>query len=292
MLHDVFIYPFDQLDAGEEKNAYLLEVDRVEVSALYKHLKRYKLRAKIDIRILDEGESKVWSAWDHDLEGRTASLMDKRVPVDAQHPNMGTRLILHRDERPTLEGEEVSLHEYEVRRTMLGVPEGQTEIIKEVALPQESNIDYMGGIDFRKGCYVGQELTIRTHHTGVVRKRILPVQLYEAWESPPPSLAYSPDSKNLIPPHGSNISRCDKKGRSAGRWLGGIGNIGLALCRLEVMTDTILTGEGSLWSPSNEFQLSWENGTTGEQHNARVKAFLPWWHAQRAEAQRILGPNG
>ena len=49
-------------------------------------------------------------------------------------------------------------------------PEGQIEIPKETALPLESNIDIMGGIDFRKGCYVGQELTIRTHHTGVVRE--------------------------------------------------------------------------------------------------------------------------
>ncbi|GMG37569.1 unnamed protein product [Ambrosiozyma monospora] len=45
-------------------------------------------------------------------------------------------------------------------------------------LPFENNVDYMGGINYNKGCYVGQELTIRTYYSGVVRKRVLPVQFY------------------------------------------------------------------------------------------------------------------
>jgi folate-binding protein YgfZ len=40
-------------------------------------------------------------------------------------------------------------------------------------------LELQHGVDFRKGCYVGQELTARTHHTGVVRKRVVPVLLYE-----------------------------------------------------------------------------------------------------------------
>lgn len=185
-------------------------------------------------------------------------------------------------------GEQVEGGSYDVRRMMIGVAEGQAEILKESALPQESNIDYMGGIDFRKGCYVGQELTIRTHHTGVVRKRILPVQLYssEGDSKPPDSLTYDKYTNVLLPPKGANISRVDKKGRSAGKWLGGVGNIGLALCRLEIMTVTVL-GEGSQWSPEQEFKVAWEPEEGRDGGEVRVKAFVPSWHQSRAEGQKL-----
>ena len=182
----------------------------------------------------------------------------------------------------------ISEEQYKIRRIMQGVAEGQSEILKAVALPQESNVDYMGGIDFRKGCYIGQELTIRTHHTGVVRKRILPVQLYDSEETKSPDiLHYNPDTNLALPPSDANIRKTDKKGRSAGKWLGGVGNVGLALCRLEVMTDTTLTSEGSQWDPEAKFEIAWESeGEKGGRVN--VKAFVPEWHATRAE---VLTPH-
>jgi mRNA-decapping enzyme subunit 2 len=201
---------------------------------------------------------------------------------------MGHRIVVQSNRRPEGEGE-VTVESYDLRRTIMGVAEGQSEILKETALPQESNIDYMSGIDFRKGCYVGQELTIRTHHTGVVRKRILPVQIYDTGgkSSPLQELSYNPDSDLVLPPRGSNISRVDKKGRSAGKWLGGVGNVGLALCRLEVMTDTVLTGEGSQWNPEHEFKVAWESEEGREGGEVRIKAFVPSWHRGRAEAQKL-----
>lgn len=90
----------------------------------------------------------------------------------------------------------VDSDEYTLHRILHGVPEGNTDIPPMHAFPMESNLDVMGGresivsiiasmtrlnvftVDFRKGCYVGQELTVRTYHTGMVRKRILPIQLH------------------------------------------------------------------------------------------------------------------
>ena len=284
VLYDVFIYPAqtDGLD-----NGLLVEVDANEVDALYKHLKRYKLRAKIGLRIVDRGEVNVWSAWGQQDTIRGNAVCDERVPKREGHPDMGSRILLAESQKLEIEGEEVEQDTYDLRRIGLGVPEGQGDILKETALPQESNIDYMRGVDFRKGCYVGQELTIRTHHTGVVRKRILPVQLYPSRDEIPTAISYDSTSVEQLPPSGSNLSRVDKKGRSAGKWLGGVGNIGLALCRLEVMTDTVLTGEGSQWSPENEFKMSWKDGPTNQDQEIQVKAFVPWWHAVRGQEQGV-----
>ena len=62
-------------------------------------------------------------------------------------------------------------------RYKLGVCEGSEEIPTAKATPLEFNLEYMHGVSFHKGCYLGQELTARTHHTGVIRKRIMPVKL-------------------------------------------------------------------------------------------------------------------
>lgn len=70
---------------------------------------------------------------------------------------------------------------YFLHRCKLGVAEG-AEIPRAKALPLEYNLDYLRGVSFHKGCYIGQELTARTHHTGVVRKRILPLGLEQELE--------------------------------------------------------------------------------------------------------------
>ena len=277
------------MDKEKHEPGFLIEVDANEVEALARHLKRYKLRAKVGIRVIDTEELSTWAIWGKESPSRVGARI--MGGLDQRAPDMGERFLMSSDRGH--EGSattRVESSSYDVRRMMMGVPEGQGEILKESALPQESNIDYMGGIDFRKGCYVGQELTIRTHHTGVVRKRILPVQIYpaEGEAKPPDQLTYDEGARISLPPRGANISRVDKKGRSAGKWLGGVGNIGLALCRLEIMTDTVLTGEGSQWSPEHEFKVAWEpEEGRREGGEVRVKAFVPTWHQSRAEGQKL-----
>jgi len=146
-------------------------------------------------------------------------------------------------------------------------------------LPQESNVDFMGGIDYRKGCYVGQELTIRTHHTGVVRKRILPVMLYGKDDPMPQSLEYSPERDFGVEgiPRETSIGRFEKRGRSAGKFLTGVGNIGLGLCRLEIMTDIQIQGEAGGYKEGDKFKLEWEL-EGGPAEMVKIKAFVPPWH--------------
>jgi len=245
----------------------------------------------------------VWSLWRdgdgwtaHSLTGKDKKPAGEELGLeDHRAPGMGKRLLLPSATKPDVEMEESTEEAYRVRRYLRGVPEGQDELFKEHSLPQESNIDFMGGIDYRKGCYVGQELTIRTHHTGVVRKRVLPVMLYGAEEPEPQKLEYISDSKGLerlglgdgldasdIPTE-TNFGRSGKRGRSAGKWLKGVGNLGLGLCRIEIMTDTVVQGGTGGYKEGDEFKLEWEGEGEGVEGSKMVKAkaFVPDWHLTR-----------
>ena len=274
----------------------MIDVDAGEVQSLARHLKRYKLRAKVTVEIVEDGEAQVWQAWDDTGPVNFLPSVGHvwTVCEDRRAKSMGTRLIVSGDSKLEMEAEKVNVGTYEVRRILRGVAEGQTEIIKESALPLECNMDHMNGIDFRKGCYVGQELTIRTRHTGVVRKRILPVQLYGSGMAPE-ILEYRPSSSAVIPPNGTNINHSAGRGRSAGKWLGGIGNIGLALCRLENMTNIALNNKGIQQNPSDDFKLSWPTEEDREGGEVRIKAFVPDWLRTRISSQDTPGegnPNG
>jgi folate-binding protein YgfZ len=153
-----------------------------------------------------------------------------------------------------------------------GVPEGQIEIPREDSLPMNCDIDIMGGIDFKKGCYVGQELTIRTHHTGVVRRRILPVMLYDRGEEAPEKLEFQPTATLTLPANGTDIKRDDQRKRATGKFISGIGNVGLAMCRIEQMSDLKVSGEGSSFGPEDRFFVE---GSDGKEIG--IKAFVPDW---------------
>ncbi|KAH8909572.1 Aminomethyltransferase folate-binding domain-containing protein [Coniochaeta sp. PMI_546] len=306
VLHDVFVYP-DVLGGTNPAESFLVEVDAAEAERLVRHIKRYKLRAKFAVRLLDGEEGRVWHAWDDagsGLESFAAEGEVRRGNIvlrDPRSPTLGYRVISTASSAAPpelgMELDEVEEKKYQIRRYLHGIPEGQSEILYETALPLESNMDVMGGIDFHKGCYVGQELTIRTKHRGVVRKRILPCVVYGDGDGDVKpqdrELAYqsaiTPTGDKTFRsadeiPAGTSIGRVGKKGRSAGKWLRGVGNVGLALCRLEIMTDVVLPGEAnsSAFNSTDEFELAekLEDGQEGVGRQARVKAFVPLWLRQ------------
>jgi folate-binding protein YgfZ len=276
VLWDTLIYPYGQDGNGDQQ--YLIEVDAAEVSSFIKHLKRHKLRSKIATRDVQD-EWNVWAVWQTKDEPPTSPPAEEEDIIhtlDPRLPALGARILLGRGSPANMRSyetlSETSLDEYTIRRYLHGIPEGQKEILRETALPMESNMDYLNGIDFRKGCYVGQELTIRTQHTGVIRKRILPVQLYASDSAIPDELSYSPAKQFNIDP-GTDIKAQGAK-RPAGRFLASVGNIGLALCRLENMTDLRVSAEGGTYKEGIEFSVA----SAGEgSANVKVKAFVPEW---------------
>jgi folate-binding protein YgfZ len=289
VLNDVFVYPtigskWHAETNKSEDQGYLVEVDADDATFLFKHVKRHKLRAKLALRLLDEGELDVWNAWRDDdrwtahsqgaNEDGTISLTDCRAP------GMGQRILLPSSSSGSsvvgniaaLEGlEEAPLSAYTIRRYLRGVAEGQKEIPREETLPMNANIDLMKGIDFKKGCYIGQELTIRTHHTGVVRRRILPVSLYDAAYGPPEKLEYDNSFAFTSPERNTDIKKDDKRKRPTGKLIASVGNIGLGMCRLEQMTDLVVSSEPSPYTPEDKFTVQVADESLG------IKAFVPDW---------------
>ncbi|CZT18776.1 related to Putative transferase CAF17, mitochondrial [Ramularia collo-cygni] len=294
VLHDSFIYPTigsewhaQQVGSGvAEEPGYLVEVDSEQVDVLMKHLKRHKLRSKFKLRVVEDGEMNVWSVWregDRWTAHGTQDGMDGVVGLtDARAPGMGQRLVLPGEGHPMLNDmEQAPLSAYTLRRYLRGVPEGQKEMPRDDCLPMNCNIDIMGGIDFKKGCYLGQELTIRTHHTGVVRRRSLPVALYDLGSEPPEQLESVQSTIDTVL-DGADIRRDDKRKRSTGKLIGHVGNIGLGMCRLEQMTDLIISGEPSPFTPEDRFLVQSADGK-----EMGLKAFVPDWIRGRIRAPKV-----
>ncbi|KAF2024082.1 Aminomethyltransferase folate-binding domain-containing protein [Setomelanomma holmii] len=289
VLWDVFVWVWPELVAKNGNWACYIEVDAGEVEALKKHLKKHKLRSKIAISDVPEDGIegiRVWAAWGGEHEkvqqwAEIAGLQDPRAPGMYRYLANADRDSIIDGVRP------VDTKHYHIQRYLHGVPEGQTDIPRESALPMECNIDLNGGIDFKKGCYVGQELTIRTKHTGVVRKRILPVRFASrdqaasaqiAAERPNFDAAFSP-----VPMPNTDIKRLDeagsiKKGRAVGKIVAAIGDVGLALCRLENMTTMRISAEGGTYKPGMHFGVDVEGDVV------KVGPVLYDWFVQRKRA--------
>lgn len=311
VLNDVWIYK----DGGE--HSWLIEVDAKEVEVLAKHITRYRMRAKFEVNV--EKDRDVWSFWG---EERDLSIGEKGIVCpDNRVSMMGFRVILDGGSDALQKWELIPMKEgmlpedvYRVRRYLLGVPEGQGEILRGTALPQESNLDVMGGIDYEKGCYVGQELTIRTHHMGVVRKRIVPMVLLEDGEHLPSLGIFDWKGGDLAQglKGGESIKKVEKKGsaeeewlsslgnlgldlggeesikkvggkRSAGKWLSGVGNLGLGLARLDQMGWWIMgkskrkKDDDDDDDDPDEFVVEGKGEKKGEVKKIRVMAFPPAW---------------
>ena len=167
---------FDFLMSAES-DAIWLDVNREKVAELVKRLTMYRLRAKVEIA--DESANFEIVALYGGAPGEGAR--------DSRHPDMGTRLIVPADriEAQMLTfGGDFGLADYAAHRIALGVPEGGVDFAYGDAFPHEADMDQLNGVDFKKGCFVGQEVVARMHYRGTTRNRVLKVLLDGA--APPP----------------------------------------------------------------------------------------------------------
>ncbi len=141
-------------------DTFLLDAPAAVAPDLLKRLTMYRLRSKVEFAMADD--LAVVAAWDGaEIEGAEAF-------TDPRLEELGTRQVLPKAQAEALEGDADA---YAAHRIALGIPQGGADFIYGDAFPHEADMDQLGGVDFKKGCYIGQEVVSRTQHRGIARTR-------------------------------------------------------------------------------------------------------------------------
>lgn len=195
----------------------LIELPRELAAPLATKLGFYKLRAKVTVENLSDalGVLAVWN-------GEPMMKPDLTYP-DPRHNALGFRILIPAElaakTAAVIGAELVDEAAYEAHRIATGVPRGGVDFAYGDAFPHESNMDKLKGVDFDKGCYVGQEVVSRMQHRGTARTRIVGVLL-----------------DGEAPAAGSEIRAADKPIGTMGSSADGRG---LALIRTDRATDAL-----------------------------------------------------
>ncbi|MDP8916697.1 MAG: folate-binding protein [Pseudomonadota bacterium] len=198
-LHDMFVLA--------EENAGVLDVQLGHREALIKRLELYKLRAKVSIKAVDGA---VFAAWN--------GAPGPGWVADPRLIELGWRRLGGAVEAEAAEDD------YDAHRMALGAPDPARDCTPDKTYPIEADFDLLNGIDFRKGCFIGQETTSRMHRRGTVKTRMLPI----VFEGAPPQ-------------QGAEVLAGELR---AGEVLSGRQGRAMALLRLDRIAGAALTVEG------------------------------------------------
>jgi folate-binding protein YgfZ len=198
LLFDLFLWG--------EADAVMLDVAADRRDALLQRLAMYRLRAQVTIEPDDRPVLATWGG-----------ALPAGFVIDPRIPGLGGRTF-GADLAPDATG-----NDWQAHRLALGIPDPDGDAPSDKTYPIEANFDLLNGIDFRKGCFVGQETTSRMKRRGSIRTRMLPIR----FDGPPP-------------PFGSEVLNGDLR---AGEVLGGQDGEAMALLRLDRL-DGDLTADG------------------------------------------------
>ena len=211
-LNDMFV-------VEDESGMFLIETERERAAALAKKLKMYTLRSKVTVEDRPAG-MEVAVVFGPDAE-QVLPVAGATAFVDPRLPELGVRVLAPAGQAAALlKLPEAPLAEYEALRLRLGVPDGSRDLIVEKGLLLESGFDELHGVDWQKGCYMGQELTARTKYRGLIKRRLFPVKV----EGP-------------LPPSGTPVQR---DGREVGEIRSGQGDRAIAMLQLEAASGALV----------------------------------------------------
>lgn len=145
--------------------ALLLDAERAQVPVLAQRLARFRLRAKVDLRDAS-ADWHVHAAWG---EG---DILEGFGGRDPRLPEAGWRILA-----PMPLAEPATAEAYDRHRLALGLPDGSRDMEAEKSVLLEAGFDELHGVSWSKGCYMGQELTARTRYRGLVKRRLVPVDV-------------------------------------------------------------------------------------------------------------------
>jgi folate-binding protein YgfZ len=180
-LHDFFMI--------ERDGAIFLDSEASRIDDLKSRLERYKLRSDVTLELPDPqcvvialmGDGALQMFGSSAAPGTAVAFGGGVAFVDPRLAEIGARAILPRDtaiaELETAGFAPGPTSVYEATRLTLGLPDGSRDIEIEKAGLLESGFDELNGIDWKKGCYLGQELTARTKYRGLVKRRLVPIEI-------------------------------------------------------------------------------------------------------------------
>jgi folate-binding protein YgfZ len=212
-LNDMFVVAGDGAAGGAD--LLLLETERERAPALAKKLGFFKLRSKVTVE--DRSAAMEVAVVFGPDAAKALPIPGTVAFVDPRLPSLGLRVLAPVDTAMALLTARgfvpVPLEAYESLRLGLGVPDGSRDLRPEKALLLESGFDELNGVDWQKGCYMGQELTARTKYRGLVKKRLFPVRV-----------------EGALPASGVAIHQ---NGQDVGELRSGTGDRAIALLRID-----------------------------------------------------------
>ena len=219
-LHDFFMIGADE--------TIWLDAETARLGDLKRRLSMYRLRAKATLEekpglavAVIFGEGVLAATNLSGVPGSARALGSGVVFVDPRLVALGARCILPRADIRQALGDhglcEADFAAYDRLRLTLGVPDSTRDLVPEKSLLLEAGFDELNGVDWQKGCYIGQELTARTKYRGLIKRRLMPVE-----------------ADGVAPAPGTIVTA---EGREAGEMRSSRDALGLALLRIESVVE-------------------------------------------------------
>ncbi len=145
----------------------LIDCEAGQAEDLVRRLSRYRLRAKVALRDAS-AEWQVYAAWGDALELPESVI----AAPDPRLPEAGWRIL-----SPIPLPATATAEDWDAHRLALGLPDGSRDMVVEKTVLLEAGFDELGGVSWSKGCYLGQELTARTKYRGLLKRRLVPVEI-------------------------------------------------------------------------------------------------------------------
>jgi folate-binding protein YgfZ len=176
---------------SKHKSGYFIDCEKSQTEGLFKQLNIYKLRSKVEIMNLSN--EFVVAAFNRekflkfegakDIPGNTIKYREDSILLDPRNKDLGARLIINLEKLylslKKLELKDSPIDEYYRLSHELGIPQKDMNKLQNKLFGIECNFEELNGIDFKKGCYVGQENTARIKLKNKLSKRLLPIHIIE-----------------------------------------------------------------------------------------------------------------
>ena len=176
---------------AKHKSGYFIDCEKSQTEMLFKQLNNYKLRSKVEIMNLSNEfviavinrEKFLKFEGSKNVVGYTIKYREDSILLDPRNKNLGARLIINLEKLylslKKLELKDSPISDYYQLSHELGIAQKNMNKLQNKLFGIECNFDELNGIDFKKGCYVGQENTARIKLKNKLSKRLLPVELIE-----------------------------------------------------------------------------------------------------------------